>query len=181
MAVFLGGLKASNVNIGSILTKDNGMNKVTFEVKDKNATGALIEVKESTFENSSRFAKGKTVVVDSKFLEKNTRMADKQKQIPNINYERLPLSTILYGGRNASKAELSQKRKTVRSFIDNAKEGDTYKVGSGFGSGTESFTIVHFNRSPNKLGIKSGGRTVALSTTNATKYLTNGARLIDRK
>ena len=65
--------------------------------------------------------------------------------------------------------------------MNNAKEGDVYRLGNGFGTSGETFEIVHFNRSPNKLGIRSGRRTIALNSANATKFLTNGARLIKRR
>ncbi len=98
--------------------------------------------------------------------------------VPNISYPSLPFSTMFKG---ASKEDVKEKNKIIKSFISNAKEGDKYSIGGGFGSSGAEIEIVHYNRSPNKLGIRSGqNRVVALSNVNVEKYIRNGARLIKR-
>lgn len=96
-------------------------------------------------------------------------------------YDKFPISTVMFGGRNATNEEKAIKRETVKRFINEAKVGNVYKTGAGFGSGSGDFEIVHFNRSPNKMGIKSGNRTVALTSTNVSKFIQNGARRIKKK
>lgn len=113
---------------------------------------------------------------------KRNRGGTNNATLPNISYDRLPYGAVLGGGRFATKDELKQKRVTIKSFIGNAKEGDVYRIGAGLGdSGGSTFQIVHYNRSPNKLGIKGGRNTVALNSTNAAKWIVNGATLIKRK
>lgn len=47
--------------------------------------------------------------------------------------------------------------------------------------GAKQIKIVHFNRSPNKLGIRGNGRTVALCRSNVEKYIKNSAAFIGKK
>lgn len=49
------------------------------------------------------------------------------------------------------------------------------------GGSASTFEVVSFNRSPNKLGIKTGRGTVAMSRTNVEKWLSTGATLVSRK
>lgn len=54
-------------------------------------------------------------------------------------------------------------------------------LGGGFGSETDNpeIEIVPYNRSPNKLGIKSGKRQpVAMSRANVESFIFNGATLV---
>lgn len=97
------------------------------------------------------------------------------------SYPAFPVSTRMFGGAHASPDDRAQKRAIVTRFLSEAKEGNVYSIGGGFGSrGGEQFEIVHFNRSPNKLGIRSGGRTIALSRENAAKYIMNGVTLVHK-
>lgn len=66
-------VSASSVKVGDVLSKDNGRNQAQFEVLNRDANGALLAVQESSFANSSRFAKGKKVVVDNAFLASATK------------------------------------------------------------------------------------------------------------
>lgn len=95
-------------------------------------------------------------------------------------YPKIPLSTRMFNGKHATKEEKAQKRNTVSRFMNEAKAGDVYRTGVGIGSRGDQFEIVSYNRSPNKLGIRSGGRTVALSRGNVESYIGNGARLVFR-
>lgn len=98
-----------------------------------------------------------------------------------LSYPRLPMGTLFKGV--ATKEEQSQKRATVKKFISEAKAGNIYESGSGIGSAGSKFEIVNFNRSPNKLGIKSLGssRAVALTSQNVVGYIKNGAKMIGKK
>lgn len=96
-------------------------------------------------------------------------------------YEALPLSTRLFGGRNASMEDRKKKREIVTRFINEAEAGNSYKTGVGIGSAAESFEVVSYSRSPNKLGIRSGNRTVAMSRANVERYIANGATLRKRR
>lgn len=96
-------------------------------------------------------------------------------------YPAFPVRIRLRGGAGASASDKAQKRAIVSRFLSEAKAGNVYSFGSGIMSGGGGqFEIVHFNRSPNKLGIRSGGRTVALSRDNVAKFISNGATLIAR-
>ena len=101
-------------------------------------------------------------------------------RLPNISYERFPYSTLWKGG--GTKEEKAQVTKTVTEFIKNAKEGDVYQLGGGFGSaGGATFEIVTRGGS-GKLYIKSGrNNAVQMSRENVKKYISNGAKLIKRK
>lgn len=98
-----------------------------------------------------------------------------------VQYPAFPVGARIFGGKGASREDNAQKRAIVTRFMNEAKEGNKYRLGSGIGSGGEDFEVVHFNRSPNKLGIRSGGRTIALSRANVAKYIANGATLISNK
>ena len=103
-------------------------------------------------------------------------------RFPTVSYPAFPPGARIFGGSGASAEDKAQKRAIVSRFMAEAQEGNVYSLGAGIlGGGGEQFEIVHFNRSPNKLGIRSGGRTVALSRSNAVKYIMNGATLIRKK
>lgn len=93
-------------------------------------------------------------------------------------YDSFPVSVRL--GHSATPEEKKQKRDTVNRFMNEAKAGNVYAAGHGIGSSGSQFEIVHFNRSPNKLGLRwsNTGRPVALSRSNVEKFISNGARLI---
>lgn len=95
-------------------------------------------------------------------------------------YDRLPFSTLFRG--YATDEGKAQKRAIIKEFMSDAKVGNVYRSGSGVGSGGEEFEIVSYNRSPNKMGIRSvgSGRTVALNSQNVTGYIKNGATLLRR-
>lgn len=102
-------------------------------------------------------------------------------RFPTVSYPAFPVRTRIFGGSGATAEEKAQKRTIVTRFMSEVKEGNVYSLGSGIGSqGGERFEIVHFSRSPNKLGIRSGGRTVALSRSNIEKYIMNGATLVNK-
>lgn len=91
-------------------------------------------------------------------------------------YERIPL-TVMYG--IGTKEEKKAARETVKRFINEAEIGNEYVASGGTGGKSETFTIVEYNRSPNKMGIKSGNRRpVAFNTTNAKKYLATNVKLV---
>ena len=97
------------------------------------------------------------------------------------SYPAFPVGARLFGGRGASPADRAAKRSIVSRFMSEARPGNVYSIGGGIGSsGGDRFSVVSFNRSPNKLGIRSGGRTVAMSRENVAKYISNGARLVGR-
>lgn len=97
------------------------------------------------------------------------------------SYPAFPVGARLFGGRGASPADRAAKRSIVSRFMSEAKVGNVYSIGGGFGSsGGDRFSVVSFNRSPNKMGIRSGGRTVAMSRENVAKYISNGATLVGR-
>ena len=101
---------------------------------------------------------------------------------PALTYARLPIATLFRGG--GTPAEKKQRRDTISSFIKNAKAGDVYSQGAGIGSTGGQFEIVSYRRSPNGLGIRavnSNRRVVALTSSNAASFLTNGATLVRRK
>lgn len=103
-------------------------------------------------------------------------------RFPTVSYPAFPVGARIFGGAGASAEDKAQKRAIVTRFLSETKEGNIYSVGAGIMSGGgERFEIVHFNRSPNKLGIRSGGRTVALSRANIAKYIMNGATLVQKK
>ena len=98
-----------------------------------------------------------------------------------VQYPAFPTGARIFGGKGATPEENAKKRAIVTRFMNEAKEGNKYRLGGGVGSGSEDFEIVHFNRSPNKLGIRSGGRTIAMSRANVAKYISNGATLLSNK
>lgn len=103
-------------------------------------------------------------------------------KFPTVSYPAFPVRVRIMGGAGASAEDKAQKRAIVTRFMSEAKEGNVYSLGAGIMSGGgEQFEIVRFNRSPNKLGIRSNGRTIALSRSNAAKYIMNGATLIRKK
>ena len=99
------------------------------------------------------------------------------------SYDSFPVGARLFGGANATKAEKAQKSQTIKKFISEAQPGNVYSTGVGIGSGSNAFEIVSFRRSPNGLGIKPSGRgnTVALNSTNAAKWISNGVTLVEKK
>ena len=101
---------------------------------------------------------------------------------PQRQYSSIPLVFSLLGTRHATDEEKRQRRETVTRFMNEAKAGDVYKTGAGFGALGGTFEVVPYNRSPNKLGIKAGNfRPVAMSRANVEKYLVNGATLMKKK
>ena len=98
------------------------------------------------------------------------------------SYPAFPVRARIMGGAGATAEDKAQKRAIVTRFLSEAREGNVYNTGTGIlSSGGDKFEIVHFNRSPNKLGIRSNGRTVALSRENAAKYIQNGVTLVGKK
>lgn len=103
-------------------------------------------------------------------------------RLPKESYPAFPVGARIMGGAGASAEDKAEKRAIVTRFLSDAKEGNVYSIGAGImGGGGDRFEIVHFNRSPNKLGIRSGGRTIALSRGNIAKYIMNGATLVSKK
>lgn len=100
---------------------------------------------------------------------------------PVATYDSFPVS-IRLGGKLATPAEKKQKRDTVKRFMVDAQKGNVYAVGGGIGSTGAQFEVVHFNRSPNKLGLKwiNSGRAVAMTSANVASFIANGARMIKR-
>lgn len=105
--------------------------------------------------------------------------ANKQRDI----YERLPSVFRLSGGsRLATPEQKRQRQETISRFIDNAKEGNVYSVGGGFGStGGQQFEVV---RSRGKLALKwqgSNRQPVQLNRSNVEAFIGNGATLVKKK
>ena len=97
------------------------------------------------------------------------------------SYPAFPVGARIFGGRGASPEDRAAKRSIVSRFMSEARPGNVYSIGGGIGSsGGDRFSVVSFNRSPNKMGRRSGGRTVAMSRENVAKYISNGARLVGR-
>lgn len=96
------------------------------------------------------------------------------------SFPAFPVKSRIFGGAGATPEDKKQTRDIVTRFMAEAKAGEAYAYGSGVGSSGGGFEIVPYNRSPNKLGIRSGGRTVALSRTNAAAHIKNGVTLIPK-
>lgn len=92
-------------------------------------------------------------------------------------YERIPIP-VLWG--SGTKEEKRQVRETVTRFINEAKVGNVYKVGTGIGSSGGDFTVVSHRGG---LGIKAVGsnrQPIKLTRSNVMQYIKNGATLIRR-
>lgn len=92
-------------------------------------------------------------------------------------FNELPFSTQWFHGRYATKEEKAERRNTIKSFMDGARVGNVYRT-----TGGGEYEIVSYNRSPNKMGIRSltSGRSVALSSANVEKYFRKGAKMVRR-
>ena len=91
-------------------------------------------------------------------------------------YESIPLS-VRWG--RGTEEDMRTARETVKRFISEAEVGNEYVSSGGTGGSPSTFKIVDYNRSPNKMGIKSENRQpVALNTTNAKKYLSTNVKLV---
>ena len=97
-----------------------------------------------------------------------------------VEYSRLPVSVRMYGPARAPAEDRAEARKIITAFITNAKAGDVYKTGLGFGSSGNTFEVVEYRRSPNKMGIRSGGRTVAMTRDNVISFIGNGAKRVKK-
>lgn len=96
-----------------------------------------------------------------------------------LTYDRLPFAAV-FNPKYASKEELATKREIVSRFMSEADVGNVYLSSAGVGSSGSEFEIVSYRRSPNGKGIRSGRRTVALTSANIVEYIKNGARLVHR-
>lgn len=118
-------------------------------------------------------------VEEKKATTAETKKPEARSSAP---YESLPVVFRLGGSQYASPEEKKQRRETLNRFMKEAKEGDVYSVGGGVGSaGGSQFEVVHYNRSPNKLGLKwknGRGQAVAMSRENVEKFISNGATLV---
>lgn len=94
-------------------------------------------------------------------------------------YEKIPLVFALGGTPTAE--EKKQRKDTVSKFMNDAKAGDVYKVGSGFGSAGAQFEVVERR---GKLALKwsnSNRQPVQMNRANVEDFIRNGATLIQRK
>lgn len=145
-------VNASSVKIGDVLSKDNGRNQIQFEVLNRNDNGALIAVQESSFTSASRFAKGKTVVVDDAFLGRDTSAKGSKyksvRQAPDYIKEQVGIDISKY--RNAASQQF-EKRGQITIDISGMKKSEKTKLATalsqkyspytGEQSGTWLFTI----------------------------------------
>lgn len=94
-------------------------------------------------------------------------------------YSRFSYS-VRMGGGNAE--ERKQASESVSMFMKNAKIGDVYSVGVGFGSqGGQKFEVVSRG---SKMALKWQGSTrhaVKFDRNNVRSFISNGATLVSRK
>lgn len=91
-----------------------------------------------------------------------------------------PLPTLSYHPDNYSTPEAKRlTQQIVDRFLEEAKEGNVYEAGAGFGNDRSSlFTIVRLRFG---LGIKNIGSSCKpdrLNRVNAIRYIKNGAKLV---
>lgn len=102
------------------------------------------------------------------------------KKESTLTYERMPYWVRSGGQKFSTKEERKQVSETITRFIDNAKPGQVYNVGGGFGSGEAQFKVVSSGKWG--LGLKwlssSSTNTVKLDRANVRNYIFNGAKLI---
>lgn len=125
---------------------------------------------------SFTYKPGKSKAHDNAIAREKKREQDKK-----VSYERIPYSVQMGQG---TKEEKKKKTETITRFMNEAKVGNVYSTGSSVGSsGGSKFEIVHYNRSPNKMGIRSvgTGRAVAMSRENVFSWIKNGAILVSQK
>lgn len=105
-----------------------------------------------------------------------------ESRLSAVSYPALPSRLFMFGGEGATAEDKALKRSVVSRFMAEAKVGNMYRLGGGFGSsGGETIEIVHHSRSSNKLGIRGrNNRAVAMSRENVAEYIKNGATLIKR-
>ena len=100
----------------------------------------------------------------------------------NEEYEPIPYTIRAGGIKYASPDEVKQARETVSRFIKNAKKGDVYVVGGGFGSaGGQKFTVTESRGKPALAWIDKDGyarNPVQMSRSNVREFLGNGAKLV---
>ena len=98
-------------------------------------------------------------------------------------YEEFPVSMRIGGRKYASPEDKKKARETVSRFMKEAKDGDVYEVGGGFGSSGGSRFQVTTSRGKLAIGwIDSDGRRAAkpvqMSRANVEKYIANGAKKV---
>lgn len=86
------------------------------------------------------------------------------------------------GEGGGTKEEKAQVTKTVSEFIKNAKAGDVYRLGGGFGSGGAEMEIIErgYGSSAGLYIKQERGNPLKLSRENVKRYISNGAKLIKR-
>lgn len=106
-----------------------------------------------------------------------------ESRLSAVFYPALHSRLFMFGGEGATAEDKALKRSVVSRFMAEAKVGNMYRLGGGFGSsGGETIEIVHHSRSSNKLGIRGrNNRAVAMSSENVAEYIKNGATLIKRE
>lgn len=99
-------------------------------------------------------------------------------------YESFPPGFRVGGKKYASADDVKKVRATVSRFMNEAKAGDIYEVGGGFGStGGSRFQVTERGGGKLYIGwIDSDGRRkgnpVQMSRSNVEKYISNGAKKV---
>ena len=99
---------------------------------------------------------------------------------PELTYETMPYWVRMGGQKFSTKEERKQVTETITRFIDNAKPGQVYTVGGGFGSGESQFKVVGSGRGLELKWLSESGsrRSVKLNRANVKDFIFNGAKLI---
>lgn len=96
------------------------------------------------------------------------------------SYERFPYSVRMGAGDSTQKKQVSE---TISRFMKNAKIGDVYEAGNGFGSsGGARFQVVQ--KGASGMGLKwinSNRPALKFDRKNVRDFIANGAMLISRK
>lgn len=104
-----------------------------------------------------------------------------KKEEPKKVYKSIPMSFRVGGGKYATPEEKKERKEIINSFINEAKEGDVYRSGSGVGSSGGEFEILK-GKNGLMIGWKNSRyRPVEMSRSNVEKFISSGATLIKRK
>ena len=100
-------------------------------------------------------------------------------EVKGGEYEALPFS---FKKNGLSKEETKQVRDTIGRFMSNAKEGDVYVVGGGFGSsGGQKFEVTTYRGGkPALRWVGSSWNPVLMNRANVEKFIRNGAKLVEK-
>lgn len=118
-----------------------------------------------------------------KYLMIHGKKDSESAETKSESYEGFSASYRMGGRKYASADEVKKVRETVSRFIKEAKEGDVYEVGGGFGSaGGSRFQVTNRRGKPAMVWLDSDGRrkgnVVQMSRANVEKYIANGAKKV---